>query len=134
WGESEPLGCSAGNSTGRRAVTWCRRCTVDRCAHTGGFTHMSKGHVVCVVGLGYIGLPTATILATAGSTVIGVDVSERTVEAVNAGRVPFVEPDLESVVAGVVAQGRLRAQHEMPAADVYIVAVPTPFTGEHDVD
>ncbi len=95
---------------------------------------MSKGHVVCVVGLGYIGLPTATILATAGSTVIGVDVSERTVEAVNAGRVPFVEPDLESVVAGVVAQGRLRAQHEMPAADVYIVAVPTPFTGEHDVD
>ncbi|WP_109471164.1 UDP-N-acetyl-D-mannosamine dehydrogenase [Ornithinimicrobium cavernae] len=95
---------------------------------------MSEGAVVCVVGLGYIGLPTATILATTGSTVIGVDVSERTVEAVNAGRVPFVEPDLETVVAGVVAQGRLRAQVEMPEAEVYIVAVPTPFADDHDVD
>lgn len=65
---------------------------------------------------------------------IGVDVNPRHIDEINAGRVPFVEPDLESVVAGVVAQGRLVAQQNVPHADVYIVAVPTPFTETHDVD
>lgn len=89
---------------------------------------------VCVVGLGYIGLPTAAVLAQDGTSVIGVDVNPATVEAINAGTVPFVEEGLESVVAGVVAQGRLRAQVETPQAQAYIVAVPTPFMGDHDAD
>jgi UDP-N-acetyl-D-mannosaminuronic acid dehydrogenase len=95
---------------------------------------MEPTQTVCVVGLGYIGLPTAAILAANGNNVTGVDVNPRHVEEINAGRVPFVEPDLESVVAGVVAQGRLRAQAEVPHAESYIVAVPTPFTEDYDVD
>lgn len=95
---------------------------------------MEATHTVCVVGLGYIGLPTAAVIAANGNRVVGVDVNRHHIDEINAGRVPFVEPDLESVVAGVVAQGRLRAQADVPHADCYIVAVPTPFTDDHDVD
>lgn len=84
-------------------------------------------HHVAVIGLGYIGLPTAAILATHGLQVTGVDVNEDTVQAVNSGNVPFVEPDLEAHVAGATKQGRLHATQDMPKADSYIVAVPTPF-------
>lgn len=87
-----------------------------------------------VIGLGYIGLPTAAILATNGLDVIGVDVSQRTVDAVNDGRVPFVEPDLGVHVAGAVSQGRLKATTETPAADAFIVAVPTPFLADKSAD
>ncbi|MBM7502069.1 UDP-N-acetyl-D-mannosaminuronic acid dehydrogenase [Brachybacterium muris] len=89
---------------------------------------------VCVIGLGYIGLPTAAVLAQAGKTVIGVDIKQDTVDAINAGQVPFVEEGLEAVLAGVVAQGKLSAQLETPAADAYIVSVPTPFKGDHEAD
>jgi len=89
---------------------------------------------VCVIGLGYIGLPTAAVLAQAGKTVIGVDIKQSNVDAINAGQVPFVEDGLEAVVAGVVAQGRLSARTDTPATDAYIVSVPTPFTGDHDAD
>lgn len=89
---------------------------------------------VSVIGLGYIGLPTAAVLAQAGKTVIGVDVKQANVDAINAGTVPFVEEGLETVVAGVVAQGKLSAQLETPEADAYIVSVPTPFKGDHDAD
>ncbi|MDQ0633524.1 UDP-N-acetyl-D-mannosaminuronic acid dehydrogenase [Arthrobacter pascens] len=89
---------------------------------------------VAVVGLGYIGLPTAAILATNGLEVIGVDVNVSTVDAVNNGHVPFVEPDLSIHVAGAVSQGRLRAQLETPSADAYIVAVPTPFKADKSAD
>ncbi len=89
---------------------------------------------VAVIGLGYIGLPTAAILATNGIKVIGVDVSSNTVEAVNRGEVPFVEPDLGTSVAGAVAQGFLHAQKETPAADAFIVAVPTPFLADKSAD
>ncbi|MGP5007799.1 UDP-N-acetyl-D-mannosamine dehydrogenase [Brachybacterium tyrofermentans] len=89
---------------------------------------------VSVIGLGYIGLPTAAVLAQAGKTVIGVDVKQANVDAINAGTVPFVEEGLEAVVAGVVAQGKLSAQLETPEADAYIVSVPTPFKGDHDAD
>ncbi|WP_422117679.1 UDP-N-acetyl-D-mannosamine dehydrogenase [Brachybacterium sp. UNK5269] len=89
---------------------------------------------VSVIGLGYIGLPTAAVLAQAGKTVIGVDVKQSNVDAINAGRVPFVEDGLEAVVAGVVAQGKLSAQTATPEADAYIVSVPTPFKGDHDAD
>ena len=89
---------------------------------------------VAVVGLGYIGLPTAAILAGKGLKVVGVDVNASTVEAVNDGRVPFVEPDLGVHVAGAVSQGYLRAQESMPEADAYIVAVPTPFKADKTAD
>ncbi|PZO61939.1 MAG: UDP-N-acetyl-D-mannosamine dehydrogenase [Pseudoxanthomonas suwonensis] len=89
---------------------------------------------VCVIGLGYIGLPTAAVLAQAGKTVIGVDIKQDNVYAINAGKVPFVEEGLEAVLAGVVAQGKLSAQLETPAADAYIVSVPTPFKGDHEAD
>lgn len=89
---------------------------------------------VAVIGLGYIGLPTAAVLAQAGKTVIGVDIKQSNVDAINAGKVPFVEEGLETVVAGAVAQGKLSAQIETPEADAYIVSVPTPFKGDHDAD
>jgi UDP-N-acetyl-D-mannosaminuronic acid dehydrogenase len=95
---------------------------------------MSDRSTVAVIGLGYIGLPTAAVLATHGADVIGVDVNAATVEAVNRGEVPFVEPDLSVSVAGAVSQGRLRAQVGTPEADVYIVAVPTPFKDDHAAD
>ena len=82
---------------------------------------------VCVVGLGYIGLPTAAAFATQGVAVHGVDVSQRTVDLVNSGESPIVEPDLASVVSGVVARGTLTAGTEPVAADAFILAVPTPF-------
>ena len=89
---------------------------------------------VAVIGLGYIGLPTATILATHGAEVIGLDINQDTVDAVNRGEVPFVEPDLAISVAGAVSQGRLRADTKVPEADVFIVAVPTPFGANHAAD
>src|SRR5699024_3560803 len=89
---------------------------------------------VAVVGLGYIGLPTAAVLAQAGKTVIGVDIKQSNVDAINAGKVPFVEEGLETVVAGAVAQGKLSAQTETASADAYIVSVPPPFKGDHDAD
>ena len=89
---------------------------------------------VSVIGLGYIGLPTAAVLAQAGKRVIGVDLNESVVGAVNEGRVPFVEEGLETVVAGAVARERLSAQVTVPPADAYIVAVPTPFKDGHTAD
>jgi UDP-N-acetyl-D-mannosaminuronic acid dehydrogenase len=89
---------------------------------------------VAVIGLGYIGLPTAAILAGNGIRVHGVDVSRRTVDAVNAGNVPFVEPDLDGYVRKAVAEGLLSAGTETPAADAYIVAVPTPFHADKSAD
>lgn len=89
---------------------------------------------VVVVGLGYIGLPTAAVLASCGADVVGVDINPDTVAAVNAGRVPFVEPDLERAVSAAVEGGGLCAETEPPAGDVYIIAVPTPFTEGHRPD
>lgn len=89
---------------------------------------------VAVIGLGYIGLPTAVALATRGVEVIGVDVNPRTFEAVSRGELPFVEPDLAVGVSGAVSMGRLTATHETPEADAFIIAVPTPFNDDHTAD
>jgi len=91
-------------------------------------------NAVAVVGLGYIGLPTAAVLAAHGVRVIGVDVDERIVAAVNGGKVPHAEPDLELVVSGAVSTGLLTAQTEMVHADVYVIAVPTPFLADKSAD
>ncbi|WGH93448.1 UDP-N-acetyl-D-mannosamine dehydrogenase [Auritidibacter ignavus] len=95
---------------------------------------MSNISTVAVVGLGYIGLPTAAILAENGVKVFGVDVNERTIQAINSGTVPFVEPDLEDYVKRAVDQGLLSASAETPQADAYIVAVPTPFHDDKTPD
>jgi UDP-N-acetyl-D-mannosaminuronic acid dehydrogenase len=89
---------------------------------------------VAVIGLGYIGLPTAVALATRGIEVVGVDVNEDTVDAVSQGGVPFVEPDLAIGVSGAVSMGRLTASTKTPEADAFIIAVPTPFRDGHMAD
>ncbi|WP_418909121.1 UDP-N-acetyl-D-mannosamine dehydrogenase [Glutamicibacter endophyticus] len=89
---------------------------------------------VAVIGLGYIGLPTAAILASKGIVVKGVDVTPRTVEAVNKGEVPFVEPALGEFVSKAVAEGTLSASFDTPEAEAYIVAVPTPFNEDYTAD
>nr|WP_179429753.1 UDP-N-acetyl-D-mannosamine dehydrogenase [Spelaeicoccus albus] len=89
---------------------------------------------VCVVGLGYIGLPTAAVIAQQGVSVVGVDLNAATVDAVSRGEVPFAEPDLGTTVAGAVSTGNLRASRVPEPADAYIVAVPTPVTESHDAD
>ena len=89
---------------------------------------------ICVIGLGYIGLPTAIIFASHGVQVTGVDISDRHVDAVNRGELPFVEEGLDVVLADVVGKGLLKAQKDTPEADVYIVAVPTPFAEGHKAD
>jgi len=86
----------------------------------------------CVVGLGYIGLPTAAVLARAGHRVIGVDVNAQVVTTVNEGRIHIVEPDLDLAVAESVASGSLAAQVTPAPADVFLIAVPTPFRSGAD--
>jgi len=81
----------------------------------------------CIIGLGYIGLPTAALLARAGNRVIGVDVNALVVDTVNQGKIHIVEPDLDQEVAGAVASGHLSAQLTPAPADVFLIAVPTPF-------
>lgn len=90
--------------------------------------------VISVVGLGYIGLPTAAVLASAGCTVIGVDVNQHAVDTINDGRVHIVEPGLGDMVAEQVANGRLRATNAPEPADIFIIAVPTPFTEDREPD
>jgi UDP-N-acetyl-D-mannosaminuronic acid dehydrogenase len=89
---------------------------------------------VCVVGLGYIGLPTAVVLARAGMQVIGVDVRQDAVDKINDGQAHIVEPDLDGLLHLVVREGRLRATTTPEAADVFVIAVPTPFKGDHEPD
>ena len=82
---------------------------------------------VCVVGLGYIGLPTAALLASNGFNVIGVDLNVHAVELINQGRIHIVEPDLDAYVRSAVAAGRLKAYGKPHPADIYLICVPTPF-------
>ena len=91
---------------------------------------------VCVVGLGYIGLPTAAIVARAGCPVIGIDISQSVVETINRGEIHIEEVDLDGLVRGVVQRGLLRAATVIEPADVFIIAVPTPFVkdGHHTPD
>jgi UDP-N-acetyl-D-mannosaminuronic acid dehydrogenase len=85
---------------------------------------------ICVIGIGYVGLPAATMFARAGANVVGVDVDENVVDNLNAGRTIIVEPGLADLVREQVASGRLSASTAPPVADAFIIAVPTPF--HHD--
>lgn len=82
---------------------------------------------VSVVGLGYIGLPTAAVIASRGVEVIGIDVSEKAVETINQGKVHIVEPDLDMVVQAAVTMGNLKASLTPEPAEAFMIAVPTPF-------
>lgn len=82
---------------------------------------------VCVIGLGYIGLPTASLLATKGFQVTGIDVASHVVDTINRGEIHIVEPDLDILVKSAVHSGNLKASLEPVEADVFIIAVPTPF-------
>jgi len=82
---------------------------------------------ICVIGLGYIGLPTAALLANRGYSVCGVDIVESTVDTINQGKIHIVEPDLDTFVKGAVNSGKLKAKTNPEYADIFIIAVPTPF-------
>ena len=89
---------------------------------------------LCVLGLGYVGLPTAAVFASRGLDVIGIDVQPDTVALINKGRVHITEPDLDILVNGAVSSGKLRATTEIQTANVFILAVPTPFANGHKPD
>ncbi|QIZ66047.1 UDP-N-acetyl-D-mannosamine dehydrogenase [Geobacillus subterraneus] len=95
---------------------------------------MYKMKKVCVIGLGYIGLPTATVLANNGFEVHGVDINEKAVELINNGQVHIYEPDLDIMVKKAVESGNLKASVIPEKADVFIIAVPTPFKENHKPD
>jgi UDP-N-acetyl-D-mannosaminuronic acid dehydrogenase len=82
---------------------------------------------ICVIGLGYIGLPTAALLANRGYDVHGVDVVQSTVDIINCGEIHIVEPELDTFVKAAVNSGKLKADLKPCEADVFILAVPTPF-------
>lgn len=82
---------------------------------------------ICIVGLGYIGLPSSALLANRGYQVQGVDISPEVVDTINQGEIHIVEPDLDSFVHSAVNSGHLKASLKPEAADVFIIAVPTPF-------
>ena len=89
---------------------------------------------VCVLGLGYIGLPTASFLATKGFSVLGVDVNREIINKINRGEMPIVEPSLDILVKSAIRSGFLTVGLEPAPADVFIIAVPTPFKSGYTPD
>lgn len=89
---------------------------------------------ISVVGLGYIGLPTAAMIASKGIQVLGVDVNAHAVDTINAGRIHIVEPGLEDLVKEDVSKGLLKAFLTPQEADAFLIAVPTPFKGNYEPD
>ncbi len=87
-----------------------------------------------MVGLGYIGLPTAALIASREIKVTGVDIHQHVVDTINKGEIHIVEPDLDGLVHKVVKDGYLTASTSPVEADVYLIAVPTPFKGDHEPD
>jgi len=85
---------------------------------------------VCMIGLGYIGLPTAAVLASRKVQVVGVDINQEAVDTINRGEIHIVEPELDILVKATVSEGYLRATTTPEEADAFIMAVPTPFRGE----
>ncbi|WP_420552515.1 UDP-N-acetyl-D-mannosamine dehydrogenase [Tenacibaculum aiptasiae] len=94
---------------------------------------MNKVDVV-MIGLGYIGLPTAALIAQGESYVHGVDINENVVNTINEGKIHIVEPSLDEAVASAVEKGYLRADLKAVEADTYLIVVPTPFKGKNEPD
>lgn len=84
-------------------------------------------NTISMIGLGYIGLPTAAVFASRKQRVIGVDVNQEAVNTINNGDIHIVEPELDIIVHAAVKQGYLRATTVTEPADAFLVAVPTPF-------
>lgn len=91
-------------------------------------------NTISVIGLGYIGLPTAAMFASRRTHVIGVDINQHAVDTINRGQIHIVEPELDIVVHSVVNEGFLRATTRPEPADAFLIAVPTPFKGDHEPD
>jgi UDP-N-acetyl-D-mannosaminuronic acid dehydrogenase len=89
---------------------------------------------VVIMGMGYIGLPTAALIASRQIPVHGVDVNKHVTDTINKGKIHIVEPDLDGLVHYAVQQGFLVASTQPREADVFLVAVPTPFKGDHEPD
>ncbi len=89
---------------------------------------------ICVIGLGYIGLPTSAILAAKGYSVLGIDVNSKVVETINNGKIHITEPDLDLFVRAAVESKKLKASTKPEKADAFIIAVPTPFKADHKPD
>ena len=87
-----------------------------------------------MMGLGYIGLPTAALIASRGIQVQGIDVNQSVVDTINSGKIHIVEPALDGLVKHVVEKGLLKANINPDNADVFLIAVPTPFKGDHEPD
>ena len=90
--------------------------------------------IISVIGLGYIGLPTAALIASNKTTVIGIDVDIRVVDTINSGKIHIVETDLEDLVAEVVGEGYLKATTIIESADIFLIAVPTPVNDNNEPD
>ena len=90
--------------------------------------------IVSVIGLGYIGLPTAALIASHGIKVNGIDVNPKIVNTINRGQIHIVEPDLDKLVQSSVQNGNLSASIHVEKADIFIIAVPTPFKDNHKPD
>ena len=90
----------------------------------------NRNKTVCVIGLGYIGLPTAALLANSGYEVIGVDINQSTVNTINKGDIHIVEPELDKFVRNAIVNGNLKAFIKPQIADIFIICVPTPFYKE----
>ncbi|EAY26112.1 UDP-N-acetyl-D-mannosamine dehydrogenase [Microscilla marina] len=95
---------------------------------------MDKSVQVTMMGLGYIGLPTAALIASRKIQVTGVDINAQVIETVNKGEIHIIEPDLEGLVKYTVEKGYLKASTKATPADVYLIAVPTPFKDNHVPD
>lgn len=95
---------------------------------------MGKNTKVVMMGLGYIGLPTAALIASKEISVLGVDVNENVVKTINNGEIHIIEPTLDGLVRHDVERGYLKAATSPSEADVFLIAVPTPFKGDHEPD
>jgi UDP-N-acetyl-D-mannosaminuronic acid dehydrogenase len=91
-------------------------------------------HTISIIGLGYIGLPTATLFASRKMKVIGVDVNQHAVDTINQGKIHIIEPELDILVHASVHEGYLRATTTPEPADAFLIAVPTPFKDGHQPD
>ena len=87
-----------------------------------------KSSKVCIIGLGYIGLPTASVLASEGFSVNGFDVDQDVLDAINEGKVHIIEPGLETHVEKSIRTGNLKAYSEPKESEIYLICVPTPFS------
>ena len=85
---------------------------------------------ISVIGLGYIGLPTAALLARKKNKVLGIDINPKIIETVNQGKIGIVEPGLENLVSAAVQSNYLSASMTLESSDVYLITVPTPITKE----